>query len=220
MLSLSTLFLGFLLGLTHALEADHLIAVSTTVTSSKNPFKAATVGMFWGIGHTTTLFLVGLIVLVLNVTIPENLSIGLEGLVGIMLIGLGITTLRKKDNSVHEHLHEHSGESHTHLHTNHSHRHKRSFLIGTVHGLAGSGALMVLVLSTIHSVMQGIIYIILFGVGSIAGMSVMSFLFGLPLSLSSRFIRINHTLHRIIGFVSILFGTFVIYETLKALGVL
>lgn len=220
MFSLSTLFLGFLLGLTHALEADHLIAVSTTVTSSKNPFKAATVGMFWGIGHTTTLFLVGLIVLVLHITIPENLSIGLEGLVGIMLIGLGITTLRKKDNSVHEHEHEHSGESHTHLHTSHAHRHKRSFLIGTIHGLAGSGALMVLVLSTINSVMQGIIYIILFGVGSIAGMSVMSFLFGLPLSISSRFIRMNHMLHRILGCISIIFGAFVLYETLKSLAVL
>ncbi|MBI2442658.1 MAG: sulfite exporter TauE/SafE family protein [Candidatus Levybacteria bacterium] len=218
---LSTLILGFFLGLTHALEADHLIAVSTMLTTSKNPLKAMLVGMFWGIGHTTTLFLVGLIVLVLHVSIPESVNTGLEGLVGIMLIFLGISTLRRKTQSLHEHEHAHTdGDKHTHLHANHTHRHHRSFLIGTIHGLAGSGVLMVLVLSTINSVLQGIIYIILFGAGSIAGMSVMSLLFGLPVRYSHRFERINQVLHVLLGFVSVGFGGFVLYETLTALQIL
>jgi len=216
---LSTLALGFFLGLTHALEADHMIAVSTMVTKSKNPFSAAFVGMFWGIGHTTTLFLVGLIVLVLQVSISKTVSTSLEGIVGIMLLFLGINTLRNTTQTMHEHEHVHNGKPHSHIHTNHSHRHKRSFLIGTIHGLAGSGALMILVLSTISSVLEGVIYIILFGVGSIAGMSVMSLIFGLPMSYSQRFVRLNKLVHLCVSFISVGFGGVVLYETLSKLHV-
>lgn len=214
---LSTLFIGLILGLTHALEADHLIAVSTMLKTSKNPFKAALVGMYWGIGHTTTLFLIGLVVLVLHISIPENVSTSLEGLVGLMLILLGINALRRKNETLHEHEHIHNGEPHTHVHTNHKHRHHRSFLIGTVHGLAGSGALMVLVLSTINSVLAGVIYIIIFGIGSIIGMSMMSLLFGLPVNYSQRFTRTNNLMHFFLGIVSICFGGFVIFKTVNAL---
>lgn len=208
----STLGFGLLLGIKHAFEADHLIAVTTMLHEQKDARRAALVGTFWGIGHTTTLFVVGLIVLVLRVSIPEAIAVRLEGIVGVMLILLGIQAILKK-NILHTHSHAHEGESHSHLHTNHHHQHKKSFLIGTIHGLAGSGALMVLVLSLVQSVWEGIVYIALFGIGSTIGMTLMSLFLGVPLSKSlamfnktERYVRVG------MGIVSIIFGLFVLAE--------
>lgn len=197
--SLFTFVLGFILGLKHAFEPDHMIAVSTIVLEQKNPLKAALVGTFWGIGHTTTLFITGIALLPLKLAIPQNLSLSFEFLVGVMLTILGFRTIHR-----HTHFHE-SKPAHRKHHT--------SLVIGGLHGLAGSGALMLLVLSTIPSLIEGLYYILLFGAGSILGMTAMSFLVGLPFLYSAgRFPQIEKILRLIAGFLSILFGLFVIYQ--------
>jgi high-affinity nickel permease len=219
-----TLVLGFLLGIKHAFDADHLVAISTLVSHYKNPLKAAFVGMFWGIGHTLSLFVVGIVVLLLRVNIPEQVSLSFEFLVGVMLVILGIRAIVTKTD-IHAHNHEHDGLAHTHLHLDsdarHFHRHKRSVLIGMVHGLAGSGALTILVLSTISSVIAGIVYILIFGIGSIIGMSLMSVVFGLPFILTKKkFPSFERHLGVGVGVISILFGLTMMYELGGQLGFL
>ena len=215
--TLLTLLLGFFLGIKHAFDADHIIAVSTMVTEHKNPFKASLVGTFWGIGHTTTLFIVGIIVLLLKITIPENVSLSLEMIVGFVLVLLGIKAIREKQESLHMHVHTHDQESHVHphLHSNHNHWHKHyySFAIGLIHGLAGSGVLMILVLSTINEIFQGVYYILLFGIGSIIGMTVISFFVGIPFIYSAKkFPYIEKYLRVVAGILSIVFGLSIVYE--------
>lgn len=203
-----TLLLGFGLGIKHAFEADHVIAVSTIVSEQKNPLRSALVGTFWGIGHTVTLFVIGLIVLLFKVSIPEYISMSLEFIVGIMLVVLGILTVfqaRKITQTEEEHLDAHA--------KNKKHTHHKSLIVGSVHGLAGSGALMLLVLSTVSSVMEGIYYVLLFGFGSIIGMSLMSILIGLPFIVSAKtFPNIEKYLRTAAGAVSILFGIYYMYQ--------
>ena len=215
--SFLTLLLGFLLGVEHAFEADHMVAVSTMVTQHQNPLKAALVGTFWGVGHTTTLFIVGIIVLLLKIQIPTKFSFTLEMLVGFMLVFLGIRVLRQRNDSPHTHQHKHDDQTHIHAHYHeshkHWHKHYHSFLIGLIHGLAGSGTLMILVLSTIRDIIQGIYYILLFGIGSIIGMTIISFAVGIPFILSTkRFPAIEKYLRTIAGILSIGFGISIIYE--------
>lgn len=190
-----TLILGFILGIKHAFEADHIIAISTIVTEQKNPIKAALVGTFWGLGHTTTLFIIGVLVLLLKLSIPENISLIFELFVGVMLVILGVRAIKQGRIILHAHR-----------------KHHTSFLIGIVHGLAGSGALMILVLSTISSLAQGLYYILLFGLGSTLGMSAMSFLVSLPFIFSaSKFPQMEKYLRLIAGTLSILFGLLMVY---------
>lgn len=216
------LILGFLLGIKHAFEADHLVAVTTMVTEHKNAFKAALVGTFWGIGHTTTLFLIGLLVLLFKLTITEEFSTAFESLVGVMLVVLGVRTLTTVHETIHTHSHGHHGVEHTHLHLHKSDMkthlpHKRSFLVGAVHGVAGSGAFMILILSTIKSITGGIFYIIIFGLGSVIGMTVMSFLVGLPFVFSmGKYMGIDRYLRLGAGIASILFGAYLIWTKLYA----
>ncbi|MDP3732955.1 MAG: sulfite exporter TauE/SafE family protein [Candidatus Daviesbacteria bacterium] len=214
-----TLILGFVLGIKHAFEPDHMIAVSTIVVEQKNPLKAALVGTFWGLGHTTALLLTGILVLLLKLSIPEKLSLTFELFVGVMLVILGIRALHQSRLTFHAHQHGHEDLTHQHLHLHGAkvtHRkHHTSFFIGTIHGLAGSGALMLLVLSTIPSLTQGLYYILLFGLGSTLGMTVMSFLIGLPFIFSaSKFPQMEKYLRIFAGTLSILFGLFWIYELL------
>lgn len=213
------LIIGFILGIKHAFEPDHLIAVSNIVIDQKNPLKAALVGTFWGLGHTSTLLLTGVLVLLLKLSIPEKLSISFEILVGIMLIILGVRTLMKTRSILHTHKHKHDDLNHRHLHFHEQPTHRKhhtSFLIGSVHGLAGSGALMLLVLATIPTLSQGLYYILLFGLGSIIGMTVMSFLLGLPFIFStSKFPQIEKYMRIFAGTLSILFGLFWIYQILN-----
>lgn len=211
-----TILLGLVLGIKHAFDPDHLVAVSTLVSEHQNPYKAALVGIFWGIGHTSTLFLTGVFVLLLKISIPEHFSLSFELLVGFMLVILGAKTLNERVN-LHIHSHRHRSEEHLHSHSEidqkHGHRHKRSFLIGTVHGLAGSGALVILVLTTIHSTLEGIFYILIFGIGSIIGMALMSMVFGIPFIFTkTKFPRIDSYLKIIVGVLSIIFGLSIIYE--------
>lgn len=213
---LITFLFGLFLGLKHAFDIDHLVAVATLVTEHKNTLRAALIGVFWGIGHTTALFIVGLIILLLKINIPERVSFSLEFLVALMLIGLGINALRSQTQSLHTHSHRHDHEHHTHPHVTHLHAHHRSFAIGVVHGLAGSGAIMILVLSSFRSLIGGLIYILLFGIGSVVGMTLMSIAMGLPFIYSAKkfasFNQVEKNLRLIAGTASISFGLWLAYE--------
>lgn len=211
----STLGFGLLLGIKHAFDADHLIAVSTILHREKQPARAALIGAFWGIGHTSTLLVVGLAVLILKLSIPVIVAERIELVVGIMLVVLGIQAMTRK-GELHEHAYTHGSQTHTHPHFDHRHQHTKSFLIGTVHGLAGSGALMVLVLSLINSVWEGMLYILVFGIGSTVSMSMMSLLLGIPVSRSLSVIaKAEQYLRAGIGLVSVAFGSAIIYFTFR-----
>jgi ABC-type nickel/cobalt efflux system permease component RcnA len=224
--------LGLLLGIQHALDPDHLIAVSTIVSEQKNFKWASLIGAFWGLGHTTTLFVVGMIVIGLRVTIPPKVGTGLEMLVAVMLVLLGANVLRKSLGAerVHLHTHSHNPETHTHFHVHdnpkqgHIHSHpfkamRRPFIVGMVHGLAGSAALMLLVLSTITSPLGGLLYIIIFGLGSVGGMLLLSGIISLPFILTAqRFSVMNRWIRLVAGFASVGFGLFLGWEIASELG--
>ncbi len=221
------LTLGFFLGLKHATEADHLAAVGTIVSERKSLWSSALIGGIWGLGHTISLIVAGFFVLLFNFQISEQTERILEFGVGIMLLFLGLNVLRKISNGgkIHFHSHEHGAREHVHPHlheldkidadnTHHGLKFSpRALLIGMVHGLAGSAALMLLVIPTIESRPLGLIYIIIFGIGSIGGMMLMSFLVGLPFHLTAlRFNRFNNILQGVAGLVSIVVGLMIIYE--------
>jgi len=229
---LAAFSLGLLLGIQHALDPDHLIAVSTIVSEHKNFKWASLIGAFWGLGHTTTLFIVGLLVIGLRVSIPPRLGEGLEFLVALMLVILGINVLRKAFGAerVHLHTHSHSPETHTHFHVHdnphqdHAHSHpfkamRRPFSVGMVHGLAGSAALMLLVLSTIESPLGGLAYIVIFGLGSVGGMLLLSGIISLPFILTAqRFSAMNRWIRVFAGVASVTFGIYLGWEIGSQLG--
>jgi ABC-type nickel/cobalt efflux system permease component RcnA len=220
---LSIVALGFVLGIKHAIEPDHVIAVSTIASQSKKLFRSSLAGVFWGIGHTSTLFIVGIILIVMKDKIPEKWAMSLEFLVGIMLVYLGITTLRSFKNK-HVHKTEHDGEEHKHFHSHkpngeheHTHQHNnvdyfRSMLIGLVHGLAGSGAMVLLTMSTVKSVWEGAIYILVFGAGTVIGMLFFTTIIGLPFVLSAKKLSLNITLTRMTGVISTGYGIYYMYN--------
>ena len=223
----AVLSLGFFLGLKHATEADHLAAVSTIVSERKSLLSLAIVGGFWGLGHTISLFIAGVLVLLLDFRISENTERMLEFGVGIMLLFLGLNVLRKIINGgkLHFHTHRHGKDAHVHPHVHekghedepHTHHgfsfNPRALLVGMIHGMAGSAALMLLVIPTISSNWAGLLYIAIFGIGSIGGMILMSLLVGLPFHLTtSRLNRYNYILQSIAGLFSIGIGLYIIYE--------
>ena len=222
--TLSVLLIGFILGLQHAVEADHLAAVSTIVSEKKSLISASLVGGLWGLGHTISLFIVGALVIFLKLQISETAETRLEAIVGVMLIVLGINALRKlfSAETVHVHKHEHGEREHVHIHTHNDgkaeshHRFSfRSVLIGMVHGLAGSAALMLLIVPTIGSPWLALSYIFVFGFGSIGGMMAMSFLIGLPMHFTlNRFAVLNKGLRLVAGCFSLFLGGFIVYEKL------
>lgn len=221
----SVLLIGFVLGLRHATDADHLAAVSTIVSERKNLFTASLIGGFWGIGHTVSLFAVGLVVIFLKLQISESIERKLEAAVGVMLVILGANALRKllRSSRIHAHTHDHDGHAHTHIHihkdeTNERSHHRfspRSVVIGMVHGLAGSAALMLLVVPTIASPWLAMLYILVFGIGSVGGMILMSFLIGLPFHFTAdRFDFLNRAIRLCAGIFSLGLGLSIIYERL------
>ena len=222
----SVLLIGFVLGLQHAIEADHLAAVSTIVSEKKNLVTAALVGGMWGVGHTISLFVVGALVIFLKLQISETVEARLEAVVGGMLIVLGINALRKlfSAGKIHVHAHEHGEREHVHIHAHQDepseshHRFSlRSILIGMVHGLAGSAALMLLIVPTIASPTLALLYILIFGVGSIGGMMAMSFLIGLPIHFSAnKFVFLNRGIRLAAGVFSLGLGGFIVFEKLIA----
>lgn len=225
--TIGVLGLGFFIGLKHATEADHLAAVSTIVSERKSLWSSAVVGGLWGLGHTISLVIAGVFVLLLNFEISERTETILEFGVGIMLLMLGLNVIRRVKNGgiLHFHAHGHGEREHAHPHihapaqndraeTHHGFEFSpRSILIGMVHGLAGSAALMLIVIPTIESKALGLLYIVVFGIGSIGGMMIMSFLVGLPFHLTaSRFNLVNRLLQGTAGIVSVALGLAIIYE--------
>lgn len=228
--------LGLIFGLKHAMEVDHVVAVSTIVSEHRNLFRATLVGAIWGLGHTFSLVIVGALVLIFRIAIPPALANWLEFGVALMIIALGglaVWRAFRRRADVHVHRHSHDGHSHAHIHfhehgTEHnrviskaaSHSHAISqvgfkpLLVGAMHGLAGSAALTLLILTKIQSASLGLIYLLLFGVGSTIGMLLMSGLIGLPFALSARRLSgVNSGLQTVAGVISIAFGFWYAYAT-------
>jgi sulfite exporter TauE/SafE len=216
----TAVFFGFLLGIKHALDADHIVAVTTIVSRSRSLLRSALVGLSWGIGHTVTLFVVGFGVLVFKLTIPDRLALSMELVVGVILVLLGVPLIKQLVGGSHVHWHQHGDKRHLHSHSHdeapsHDHQYiRRSLLVGMVHGLAGSGALTLLVLSAMSSVVQGLFFLLLFGIGSILGMLLFSGLISLPFRLTARrSLRLNLWVQGAAGLISVLLGLSIIWQT-------
>ena len=195
------LLLGFLLGLQHALEADHLAAMATLASGGGTLGAVARRGMAWGIGHSLTLLGLGGTALLLGTLIPPQLASLLEFAVGLMLVLLGADVLRR-------------------LRSMRSRQQRatpafpaRALCVGMLHGMAGSAALVLLTLQTVRSPAQGLAYIALFGAGSILGMGVLGTLIGLPLGWSTRAATATRGLNALIGCASAALGLWVMYST-------
>jgi high-affinity nickel-transport protein len=244
---LSILALGFFLGMRHATDSDHVIAVSTIVSRERDVRHAAIVGMFWGVGHSITLFVLGVAIIVFGLVIPQRLGLGLEFCVALMLIILGAFNLRValrgfRARSMftgadhHEHPHRHGDYIHSHPHGHapetHGHREEsvpparldrrfggskayralRPTIIGIVHGLAGSAAIALLVLPIIRDPLWAVMYLSVFGAGTIAGMMLITTAIAVPFSYATRFEFLHRHLGAVAGVVSFSFGLFLVYQ--------
>jgi len=201
---LSVLAVGFLLGLRHALDADHVAAIAALATRSRSIKETVKTGIAWGIGHTVTLFAVCAVIIVSGVAFPERIAGVLEFLVGVMLVGLGVDViLRIIRERIHVHAHEHRNNgTHIHFHSHeketehnntaaHEHEHRstlpsRALTIGLMHGLAGSAALLLLAVSQKVSTVEALGYVLVFGIGSIIGMAILSAAIAWPIMASAR----------------------------------
>jgi cytochrome c biogenesis protein CcdA len=234
--ALVALSLGLLLGLRHATDADHVVAISTIVSEYRNAWRGIWVGASWGLGHTTPLLIVGTAVLFLKGTVAEQyerFSPYLEFGVGIMLVFLGVQvfwTLRHRRFHLHEHFEEVTPHVHLHGHQTETEPLEeadhgffrpgkpffrlKSYLIGIVHGLAGSAAVMLVVLATdeVTSFWVGIFYILIFGAGTIISMGALTLLMGIPFAVSGQFQRLNAAIAGVAGTGSIVFGVFLMYR--------
>ncbi|MCG6860007.1 MAG: hypothetical protein LJE70_01775 [Chromatiaceae bacterium] len=226
---LTVLLLGFLIGIQHALEADHVAAVASLATRSRSIADTVRQGAAWGLGHTLTLLFFGSLVLLLDAAVSERVAEGLELAVACMLILLGADVLRRLlRDRVHFHRHRHGNVLHMHAHSHtgavehaldpHSHAHLRglpirALLVGMMHGMAGTAALMVLALKTIATPLQGFLYILLFGVGSMVGMAALAAIISLPLSYSARSLTWAHNgLQLLVGLFTIGLGGLMAYQ--------
>ncbi|MFQ5667811.1 MAG: urease accessory protein [Candidatus Binatia bacterium] len=223
----SVLGLGLVFGLKHALDADHLAAVWTIVSTRKSLVDSSLVGALWGTGHTISLMIAGVAVMLFHVKIGAHVASLLEFCVAIMLIALGADALGKlaRGGRVHLHRHRHGGRVHVHPHFHdgspepHADTHHglslgvRPLLVGMVHGLAGSAALTLLVLSAIPSRVLGFAYLAAFGLGSVGGMLFMSMLAGLPVRLTAtRFARAHVAIQTLAGIFSLALGLIMAYD--------
>jgi len=230
----SVLMLGLLLGLQHAMEADHIAAVASLTTRGSSLRDAARQGTAWGLGHGLTLLLVGGSVLLIDGVIGERLSLLLESAVGLMLILLGADVLRQLyRRRVHFHVHSHATETHFHAHSHtagkqhasdaHHHRHDkrlplRSLMVGMVHGMAGSAALIVFALGSVQSLWEGLAYIAVFGAGSVIGMAALAIVISLPLRWSARSLTWAHNgLTAILGIFTLTLGILLLHQTTQSL---
>jgi len=242
--ALSLMALGFFLGMRHATDADHVIAVSTIVTRQRTLTGGVAVGAVWGIGHTLTIVAVGVAVILFRVTIPPRLGLTFEMTAALMLIALGLWNLAGLRPSaldgaaaVHAHPHRHGDYVHSHRHghgpAEHGHledqtpqawldRHLgglgayqllRPLVVGVMHGLAGSAAIALLVLTAIDDARWALAYLALFGVGTILGMMIVTAALALPLAYTSkRAPRIQRPLRVAAGLLSVGVGVFLVYR--------
>lgn len=228
------LVLGFLIGMAHALEADHLAAVGAIATSDKGGSRKALAlkGAAWGLGHTLTLFVVCASVILFGLTLTDQASAAMEFSVGIMLVILGLDVLRRmRARRIHFHAHQHDGgKAHLHAHSHagetidheqsmHDHRHAsglplKSLAVGLVHGAAGSAGLLALTLAATQDPMSALGYVALFGIGSVAGMAALSYAAAWPLKAAERHAK---RLHQIVtmtaGMTAMVIGALVMMET-------
>ena len=225
----AVLGLGFLLGMQHALEADHIAAVSSIAARRSDVRDIVKHGLTWGLGHTLTLFAFAGAAVLLGQAIPETLAPPLEIAVGVMLVGLGAHVLWRLwrdrvhfhrhghgDGTVHFHAHSHAGEIAPHARAAHAHEHGfrwRTLLVGLMHGMAGSAALLVLTVSQASSPAVGLGYVALFGIGSMIGMGALSTLIAVPLAVTARWLTFaNRGLQAAVGAVTIAIGIRTIVE--------
>jgi ABC-type nickel/cobalt efflux system permease component RcnA len=246
------ILLGLLLGMRHATDPDHVIAVTTIVARQRSTSGAALIGSLWGVGHTVTITIVGGAIILFDVVIPPRLGLAMEFTVALMLILLGILNLTgltrrvtealtpgsgSADAAVHAHVHTHSDYVHTHPHGHEPEQHGhadtqtplsrldrvfgrlgayqviRPVVVGLVHGLAGSAAVALLVLATIRSPVWAVGYLVLFGVGTIVGMMLITTMIALPLVYSAgRFALIHRYLGVASGLLSLGVGLFLAYQ--------
>jgi ABC-type nickel/cobalt efflux system permease component RcnA len=247
---LSIIALGFFLGMRHATDPDHVIAVATIVTRERSILKSAVIGAFWGVGHTLTIFAVGAAIIVFDLVIPPRIGLSMELSVGLMLIILGVmnvfsfrraipqAAIQAGDESptTHTHVHSHGDYLHSHAHTHgpggHTHsnegtpvawldrvlgknslyRPMRPLLIGIVHGLAGSAAVALLVLTTIRDPRWAIAYLLVFGVGTIAGMILITMSIASTFRLIGQSLKFSRHLAMASGLLSLGFGLVVAYH--------
>jgi hypothetical protein len=225
--------LGFLLGMQHALEADHIAAVSSIAARRTEVGDIVRHGLTWGLGHTLTLFAFAGAAILLGHAIPERLAQPMETAVGIMLVGLGAHVLWRLwrdrvhfhshghgDGTVHIHAHSHFNESVPHARAVHEHAHGfrwRTLLVGLMHGMAGSAALLLLTVSKASSPAVGLGYVALFGIGSMIGMGALSSVIAVPLAVSARWLTwANSGLQGAVGIVTIAIGVRTIVATVFA----
>ncbi len=229
-MSYGLLTLGFIIGMRHAMESDHLAAIASLATRSRSMGDTLRQGAAWGVGHTVTLCLFGAIVLLADAVMPQRLAQGLEFAVGLMLVILGADVLRRLVRErIHFHVHRHDdGATHFHAHSHlgdkghprvHRHEHHRpvfplrALLVGMMHGMAGSAALILLTLHTVQSPMAGMVYIVLFGIGSIAGMTALSLIIAVPLHYSAAGLTWLHNgLQAVIGVITLTIGGAMVYQ--------
>ena len=217
---------GVLLGMRHAVEPDHLAAVTTLNLRSQSPWRGALWGAYWGLGHALALLALGGALVLLQRQLPPQPAALLEGLVGLMLMGLGIASLRRalcdgKHGPVQRHSHR--GQPHEHA-TLGAHLHvgpwtllRQPLLIGFAHGLAGSGALTAVAFSSLPTVAARLSYIAMFGAGATLGMAALSGVLGVPLSQTARRPKLHRGLSLCAGSFSVLLG---VYWTAAAWGLI
>lgn len=227
------LLLGLLIGMQHALEADHVAAVSSLCTNTRSVRRIATHGAVWGLGHSLSLFIFAGAAVLLDLRFGEILAQVLECVVGVMLIFLGgqvlfrlwrerlhFHTHRHSDGRTHFHVHSHPGENVDHDPDQHVHAHAnrlplRTLAVGMVHGLAGSTALVVLTATTVQDPVIGLLYVGLFGLGSIAGMTVLSSLLAVPLAWTAQaFTWAHRSLQAVVGLATMGVGTALLVDLL------
>ncbi len=237
---LAIIALGFFLGMRHATDPDHVVAVATIVSQQKSIRRSAVIGIIWGIGHTLTIAVVGVAIILFRVVIPTRLGLGMEWSVGVMLILLGAANLLGFARVVpervaaaqleirSERVHSHGGVAHTHEHGKEIpsvdwmdsafggmglYQVLRPLVVGIVHGLAGSAAIALLVLATIPSASWGIVYLLIFGFGTIAGMMFITAVVAVPFAYTARRVdSLNRNLRLASGAVSLAFGLFLVYH--------
>ena len=226
--TLSILGTGFALGLRHALDADHVVAISTILSERKGFKRSLSIGVAWGVGHLSSLLAVALLMIAFDVTFSPAVSRMFEFGVGLLLVGLGVRVLWKLYKGSILHIHSHEHERHLHLHPHmhegevgHNHRSthhhpavtRTPFIVGMVHGLAGSAALMLVVLATISSRSLALVYVGVFSLGSVGGMFLMSALIGFPLAIVSRYKTMNTIVCACAGAISLCFGVWYAWQT-------